>query len=190
MSNHDACFRLQKHGMRRTLSLLAYAALLMLARPGAGWGAGYKAPLPYPTMYDQLTVGMSWRQAYEITRAPELQREPADLEATDLLRLELVDRRCQAQLLRLHWYKGELHWVEYFQLDSAGVTYQERGDPDPIGEGLVRRLTDIARLYASHWEELTASIAQEGSPAVQAKAKQAADSLKRQLEELRHERQR
>lgn len=138
-------------------------------------------------MYDQLTVGASWRQAYEITRAPELQQEPADLEATDLLRLELIDRRCQVQLLRLHWYKGTLHWVEYYQLDQAGVTYQERGNPDPIGEGLVRRLTDIARLYASHWEALTASIAQEGSPALQAKAKQATERLKQQLEELRHE---
>jgi hypothetical protein len=78
--------------------------------------------------------------------------------------------------------------VEYFQLDSAGVAYQERGDPDPIGEGLVSRLANIARLYASHWEELTASVAQEGSPALQAKTKQVADSLKRQLDELRHER--
>lgn len=190
MRDHDARFRLQEHGMRRTLSLLAFFALLMFARPGDGRGADYKAPLPYPTMYDQLTVGTSWRQAHEITRAQELQREPADLDVTDLLRLELVDRRCQVQLLRLHWYKGELHWVEYFQLDSAGVTYQERGNPDPIGEGLVRRLTDIPRLYASHWEELTASIAQEGSPALQAKAKQVADSLKRQLDELRHEGQR
>ena len=174
--------------MQRTLLPLVLSALLMLVCPGVGWGADYKAPLPYTTMYDQLTVGMSWRQAYEITRATELQREPADLETTDLLRLEQANQRCQAQLLRLHWYKGALHWVESFQLDSGGVTYQERGDPDPIGEGLVRRLTDIAHLYASHWDELTASIAQEGSPALQAKTKQAVDSLKRQLEALRHER--
>lgn len=175
-------------GMKQPLAPFALYTLLLFTYPAVIWGADYKAPLPYATMYDQLTVGMSWRQAHEITRAPELQREPEDLEATDLLRLELVNRRCQTQLLRLHWYKGELHWVEYFQLDSAGVTYQERGNPDPIGEGLVRRLTDISHLYASHWEELTASIAQEGSPALQAKAKQAADSLKRRLEELRHER--
>jgi hypothetical protein len=175
--------------MKRTLLPLAFFAMLILACPRVGQAADYKAPLPYATMYDQLTVGMNWRQAYEITRAQELQREPADLEATDLLRLELVNRRCRTQLLRLHWYKEVLHWVEYFQLDSAGVTYQERGNPDPIGEGLVRRLTDISHLYASRLEELTASIAQEGSAALQAKAKQAADSLKRQLEELRHERQ-
>lgn len=174
--------------MKYTLLPLAFSALLMLSCPEVGRGADYNAPLPYVTMYDQLTVGMNWRQAYEITRAQELQQEPADLDTTDLLRLESVNRRCQAHLLRLHWYKGKLHWVEYFQLDSAGVTHQERGDPDPIGEGLVSRLTDIARLYASYWEELTASVAQEGSPALQAKTKQVADSLKRQLDELRHER--
>ncbi len=174
--------------MKRTFLPLAFSAMLMLACPGVSRAADYQAPLPYATMYDQLTVGMSWRQAHEITLAPELQREPADLEATDLLRMEMVNRRCQAQLLRLHWHKGDLHWVEYFQFDSTGVTYQERGNPDPIGEALVRRLTDISHLYASHWEELTASIAQEGSPALQAKAKQAADSLKQRLEELRHER--
>ena len=175
--------------MKRALLPLAFSAILMLACLEVSRAADYKAPLPYVTMYDQLTVGMSWRHAYEITRAPELQREPADLEATDLLRLDPVNRRCQAQLLRLHWYKGALHWVEHFQLDSAGVTYAERGNPDPIGEGLVRRLTDISRLYASHLEELTASITQEGSPALQAKTKQAVDSMKRRLEELRHERQ-
>jgi hypothetical protein len=48
----------------------------------------------------------------------------------------------------------------------------------------------MSRLYATHWEELTASIAQEGPPALQAKAKQAADGLKRRLEELHYERQR
>lgn len=177
-------------GMKRPFVSFALYACLLFIYPAVALSAEYKAPLPYITMYDQLTIGMSWRQAYEITKAAELQREPADLEATDLLRLEQVNRRCQAQLLRLHWYKGALHWVEYIQLDSAGVTYQERGNPDPIGEGMVRRLTDTAHLYASHWEELTASIAQEGSTALQAKAKQMADRLKRQLEELRHERQR
>ena len=175
-------------GMKRLLAPFAICACLLFTYPAVSRAADYKAPLLYGTMYDLLTVGMSWRHAYEITRAPELQREPADLEATDLLRLEPVNRRCQAQLLRLHWYKGALHWVEHFQLDSAGVTYHERGNPDPIGEGLVRRLTDISRLYASHLEELTASIAQEGSPALQAKTKQAVDSMKRRLEELRHER--
>ena len=190
MSDYDARFRSPEHEMKPTLLPLVLSALLVFACPGVGWCADYHAPLPYASMYNQLTVGMGWRQAYEITRAQELQREPTDLEATDLLRLEQVNRRCQAQLLRLHWYKGELHWVEYFQLDSGGVTYQDRGNPDPIGEGLVRRLTDIARLYASHWEALTASMTQEGSPALQAKAKQSADSLNRQLEALRHERQR
>lgn len=175
-------------GMKQLRAPFAICACLFFTYPAVTWAADYKAPLSYATMYDQLTVGMSWRQAYEITHAQELQQEPADLEATDLLRLEPVNRRCQAELLRLHWYKGTLHWVEHFQLGSAGVTYDERGNPDPIGEGLVRRLTDISRLYASQWEELTASIAQEGSPALQAKAKQAADGLKRQLEELRHER--
>lgn len=167
-----------------------FAALLLLAWAGIGWGAEYKAPLPYATMYDQLKVGMEWRQAHEVTRAPELEREPADFAATDLLRLEQVNRHCQVQLLRLHWYKGQLHWVEYFQLDPAGVTYQERGDPDPIAERLVRRLTDLSNLYASRWEELMESIALEGSPALQAKAKQAADHLKQRLEELRRETQR
>lgn len=168
----------------------ALGALVLFASTAVVWSADYKAPLPYTTMYEQLPIGLSWRQAYEITRAPELQREPADLESTDLLRLELVNRRCQAQLLRLHWYKGALHWVEHFQLDSTGVTYQERGDPDPLGERLVRQLTDIANLYTSHWAELMATIAREGSPALQAKAKQAADDLNRRLEELRHETQR
>lgn len=176
--------------MTRALLPFACFAMLMLACPGIGWSANYTGPLPYAAMYDQLTVGTTWRQAYEITRAQELQQEPADLEVTDLLRLEFGGRRCQAGLLRLHWYKGALHWVEYFHLDSTGVTYQERGNPDPIGDGLVRQLTDMSHLYAAHWEELTASIAQEGSPALQAKAKQAADSLKQRLEELRQERQR
>ncbi len=175
-------------GMKQLRAPFAICACLLFTYPAVTWAADYNAPLPYATMYDRLTVGMSWRQAYEITHAQELQREPADLEATDLLRLEPVNRQCHAQLLRLHWYKGTLHWVEHFQLGSAGVTYDERGNPDPIGEGLVRRLTDLSRLYASHLEELTASIAQEGSPALQAKTKQAEDSLKRQLEELRHER--
>jgi hypothetical protein len=176
-------------GMKRPFLPFTLCACLLFICPAVTLGANYKAPLPYAIMYDQLTIGTNWRQAYEITRAQELQQEPTDLEATDLLRLESVNRRCQAQLLRLHWYKGALHWVEYIQLDSAGVTYQERGNPDPIGEGMVRRLTDIAHLYASHWEELTASITQEGSAALQAKAKQMEDSLKRQVEELRHERQ-
>ncbi len=176
--------------MKRPLPNLAFTALISLACTGAVWGAEYQAPLPYATMYDQLKVGMAWRQAHEITRAQELEREPADFDATDLLRLEQVNRRCQVQLLRLHWYKGELHWVEYFQLDPAGVIYQERGDPDPIGEKLVRRLTDLSNLYASQWEALTESIALEGSPALQAKAKQAADDLKQRLEQLRREAQR
>ena len=169
---------------------IALAVLLWLASAGVGWGAQYTAPLPYTQMYDQLTVGMSRRQAHEITRAAELEREPADFEATDLLRLDQVNRRCQVQLLRLHWYKGQLHWVEYFQLDPAGVTYQERGDPDPIGERLVRRLTDLSNLYTSKWQEMMTSISLEGSPALQVKAKQAADELKRRLEELRRETQR
>ena len=166
------------------------AALLLFAWAGIGWGAEYKAPLLYATMYDQLKVGMGWREAHDVTRAPELEGEPADFVATDLLRLEQVGRRCQVQLLRLHWYKGQLHWVEYFQLDPAGVTYQERGDPDPIGERLVRRLTDLSNLYASRWEELMASIALEGSSALQTQAKRAADDLKQRLEEVRREMQR
>ncbi|MDD5558531.1 hypothetical protein [Candidatus Methylomirabilis sp.] len=174
--------------MKRSLAPFALSAYLCVTWAAVAWSGEYTAPLPYATMYDQLTIGMNWRRAYEITRATELQREPADFEATDLLQLELANRRCQAQLLRLHWYKGDLHWVEHFQLNSTGVTYQERGDPDPIGEGMVRRLTDISRLYASHWEELMTSIAQEGSPALQAKAKQVSDTLKRQLEEPHHER--
>ncbi|MBZ0159528.1 hypothetical protein [Candidatus Methylomirabilis sp.] len=175
-------------GMKQSLTLFAFCAYLLFTCPAVTWGADYKAPLPYAVMYDRLAIGMTRQQAYEITRAAELQREPADLETTDLLRSELVNRRCQAQILRLHWYKGALHWVEYIQLDSAGITYQERGDPDPIGERLVRRLTDIAHLYASHWEELAASIAHEGSPALQTKVEQMADNLKRRLEELRAER--
>ncbi|MBI3779641.1 MAG: hypothetical protein HY278_01040 [candidate division NC10 bacterium] len=176
--------------MKWGIPRIALAALLWLAFAGIGWGAEYSAPLPYTQMYDQLKVGMGWHQAHEITRAAELEREPADFEATDLLRLDQVNRRCQVQLLRLHWYKGELHWVERFQLDPAGVTYQERGDPDPIGERLVRRLTEVSNLYTSKWEEMMASIAVEGSPALQVKAKQAADDLKRRLEELRRETQR
>lgn len=174
--------------MKQPLVLVTLCTYLLLTYPAVTLGADYKAPLPYAVMYDQLSIGLNWRQAYDITRAAELQREPADLETTDLLRSEMVNRRCQAQILRLHWYKGALHWVEYIQLDSAGITYQERGDPDPIGERLVRRLTDIAHLYASHWEELAASIAHEGSPALQTKAEQMADNLKRRLEELRSER--
>jgi len=166
------------------------AALLLLAWAGIGWGAEYKAPLPYASMYDQLKVGMGWREAHGVTRAPELEREPADFVATDLLQLEQVGRRCQVQLLRLHWYKGQLHWMEYFQLDPAGVTYQERGDPDPIAERLIGRLTDFSNLYTSRWQELMASIALEGSPALQVKAKQATDELKQRLEELRRETQR
>jgi hypothetical protein len=138
-------------------------------------------------MYEELKVGMGWRQAHEITRAPELERQPADFDSTDLLRIDQVNRRCQVQLLRLHWYKGELHWVEYFQLDPGGVTYQERGDPDPIADRLVKRLTAVANLYASQWEELTASIAQEGSPALQAKVKQATENLKQRLGASPHE---
>ena len=175
--------------MKCSALYVAFAALLSLAQPGVGWGAEYRAPLPYAAMYDQLTVGIGWRQAHEITRAPELEREPSDLEATDLLRLELVNRRCQVQLLRLHWFKGALHWVEYFHLDPAGVTYQQRGDPDPIAERLVRRLTEVSNLYASAWEGFTSSVAAEGSPALQAKAKQATDELKRRMEELRGDRQ-
>jgi hypothetical protein len=141
-------------------------------------------------MFDQLKVGTGWREARDITKAPELEREPPDLEATDLLRLEVVNRRCQVQLLRLHWFKGSLHWIEYFQLDPAGVTYQQRGDPDPIAESLVKRLTEISSLYASAWEGLAGSVAMDGSPALQAKAKQATDELKRRLEGLRGDRQR
>ncbi|HZY30925.1 MAG TPA: hypothetical protein VFF86_04710 [Candidatus Methylomirabilis sp.] len=169
---------------------VSLVALLSLACAEIGWGAEYRAPLPYAAMYEQLTVGIGWRQAHEVTKAPELEREPSDFDATDLLRLEQVNRRCQVQLLRLHWYKGELHWVEYFQLDPAGVTYQQRGDPDPIGERLVRRLTTISSLYVSAWEGLTASVVLEGSPALQAKAKQATDELKRQMQALRGDRQR
>ena len=176
--------------MKCSALYVAFAALLSLAHAGIGWGAEYRAPLPYATMYDQLTVGIGWRQAHEITKAPELEREPSDLEATDLLRLELVNRRCQVQLLRLHWFKGALHWVEYFHLDPAGVTYQQRGDPDPIAEGLIRRLTEISHLYASAWEGFTSSVAAEGSPALQAQAKQATDELKRQMQALRGDRQR
>ncbi len=169
---------------------VALVTLLSLACAGVAWGAEYRAPLSYDSMYDRLEVGMGWRQAYEITRAQELEREPADFDSTDLLRLELVNRRCQAQLLRLHWYKGTLHWAEYFLLDPTGVTYRERGDPDPIGERLVRRLTDLSNLYTSHWEELTATIAKEGSPALQAKARQVTDDLKQRLEEVRRGTQR
>lgn len=176
--------------MKWCVTRVTLTALLSLACAGGAWGTEYTAPLPYVSMYEQLKVGIGWRQAHEITLAPELQHEPGDFEATDLLRFEQVNRRCQVQLLRLHWYKGELHWVEYFQLDPAGVTYQERGDPDPIGERLVRRLTELSNLYASHWEELTASIALEGSPALQAKARQAMDDLKQRLEELRQDKQR
>jgi hypothetical protein len=175
--------------MKRSVLYLAFAALFSLACGGIGWSAEYRAPLPYATMYDQLTVGTGWRQAHEITKAPELEREPSDLEATDVLRLELVNRRCQVQLLRMHWFKGELHWVEYFHLDPAGVTYQQRGDPDPIAERLIRRLTEISHLYASAWEGFTSSVAAEGSPALQGKAKQAMDELKRRMEELRGDRQ-
>ena len=169
---------------------VALVTLLSLACAGVPWAAEYSAPLSYDTMYDRLEVGMGWRQAYEITRALEVQREPADFDSTDLLRLEPVNRRCQAQLLRLHWYKGVLHWVEYFLLDSTGVTYRERGDPDPIGERLVRRLTDLSNLYTSHLEELMASIAVEGSPALQAKVRQVTDDLKQRLEDVRRETQR
>jgi len=176
--------------MKCSALYVAFAALLSLAHAGVGWGTEYRAPLPYAAMYDQLTVGIGWRQAHEITRAPELEREPSDLEATDLLRLELVNRRCQVQLLRLHWFKGALHRVEYFHLDPAGVTYQQRGDPDPIAERLVRRLTEISNLYASAWDGLAGFVAAEGSPALQAKAKQATDELKRRMEELRGDRQR
>ena len=176
--------------MKRPLSPVAFAALLSLACAGVGSGAEYHSPLPYATMYDQLKVGMDRRQAHEITRAPELEREPTDFEATDLLSLEVANRRCQAQLLRLHWYKGRLHRVEHFELNPAGVTYQERGDPDPIGEGVVKRLTDLLNLYTSQWNALAASIAVEGSPALQAKAKQATDELTRRLEELRRDTQR
>lgn len=175
--------------MKRSLAAFAlFCAYFLLTCSAVSWGSDYAAPLPYTVMYDQLTIGMSRQQAYEITRAPELQREPADLEATDLLRLESVNRRCLAQLLRLHWHKGQLHWIEYFRLNGEGVTYQERGNPDPIGEGVARQLIDTARLYASHWDELTAAIAQEGSPALQVKAKQVTDSLRRQLEAHREER--
>ena len=176
--------------MKCSALYVAFAALLSLAHAGVGWGAEYRAPLPYAAMYDQLTVGIGWRQAHEITRAPELEREPSDLEATDLLRLELVNRRCQVQLLRLHWFKGALHRVEYFHLDPAGVTYQQRGDPDPIAERLVGRLAEISNLYASAWDGLAGLVAAEGSPALQAKATQATDELKRRMEELRGDRQR
>lgn len=176
--------------MKRSALYVGFAALIFLARGGIGWGAEYRAPLPYATMYEQLTVGIGWRQAHEITKASELEREPPDLEATDLLRLEMVNRRCQVQLLRLHWFKGTLHWVEYFQLDPAGVTYQQRGDPDPLAESLVRRLTEISNLYASAWEGLAGSIAAEGSPALQAKTKQATDELRQRMDKLRGDRQR
>ncbi|GEM_PF-1960319 len=177
-------------GTQHSLRPVALCAFLLLACPAVILGADYKAPVPYTAMYNQLVVGLGWQQVYEITRATELQRAPADLDTTDLLQLESVNRRCQAQLIRLHWYEGKLHWVEYLQFDAGGVTYQERGNPDPIGERLVERLTGVARRYASHWEELTASIAREGSPALQAKAKRMADSLRQQLEESRDKRDR
>ncbi len=161
------------------------AVVLSLPCARLGWGAEYRAPLPYATMYDHLKVGMDRRQVHEITRAPQLERDPTDFEATDLLRLEPVNRRCQAQLLRLHWFKRRLHRFEHFQLDPGGVTYQARGDPDPIGEELVRRLSAVANLYTSQWEELLAAIAVEGSPALQAKARQATEELNRRLEGLR-----
>jgi hypothetical protein len=176
--------------MKRSAICIALAVLLSFAWHAIGWGAEYRAPLPYATMFDQLEVGIGWREAREITKAPELEREPPDLEATDLLRLEMVNRRCQVQLLRLHWFKGSLHWVEYFQLDPAGVTYQQRGDPDPIAESLVRRLTEISNLYASAWERLAGSVATQGSAALQAKAKQATEELRRRMEELRGGKQR
>lgn len=176
--------------MTRSALFVAFATFLSLACSGVGWGAEYRAPLPYATMFDQLKIGMDWHQAHEITRAPELEREPSDFEATDLLRLEPAMRHCRAQLLRLHWHKGRLHWLEHFELDSAGVTYQERGNPDPIAESLVGRLTEQVNLYTSQWKELTDVIAAEGSPALQAKAKQAVDDLSRRLEELRQATQR
>lgn len=176
--------------MKRPLSSIVLVALLSLMHTTAAWGAEYRAPIPYSHMYDQLKVGIDWRQAHAITRAPELEVAPEDFVATDLLLLELVNRRCQAKLLRLHWSRGTLHWVEHFQLDSTGVTYQERGNPDPIGDGLVKRLTETSNLYASRWDDLTASIALEGSPALQARAKELTEELKRRLEELRREAQR
>ncbi len=176
--------------MKRFLSSMAIAAVLSLTCAGTGGSAEYRAPIPYADMYEQLKVGIDWRQAHAITRAPELERPPEDFSATDLLLLELVGRRCQVKLLRLHWFRGMLHWVENFQLDSTGVTYQERGNPDPLGEGLMKRLTEISNLYASRWADLTASIELEGSPALQAKAKQLTEELKRRLEELRREAQR
>lgn len=167
------------------LILLILAAVALSAGTRAAWCGEYTAPLPFATMYDQLKVGMGWNQAHEITRAPELQREPSDFDVTDLLRLEQVSRRFQAHLLRLHWYKGALHWIEFFQLGPGGVAYQEQGDPDPIGDRLVKRLTALWNLYASQWEELTAAVAAEGSPALQAKVTQATEALKQRLEELR-----
>lgn len=171
----------------RSAILLVLAAFAVSAGVRAAWSGDYTAPLPYATMYDQLKVGMGWSQAYEITRAPELQRQPEDFDVTDLLRLEQVSRRCEAHLLRLHWHKGQLHWVEYFQLGQGGVLYRDHGDPDPIGNRLVKRLTALSSLYASQWEELTAAIALEGSPALQAKAKQATDTLTQRLDELRQD---
>ncbi|MGH7412088.1 MAG: hypothetical protein ACREJ6_13650 [Candidatus Methylomirabilis sp.] len=176
--------------MRSPVQIVAFAALLSLMSASVAGGAEYRSPLPYATMYDQLKVGMDRGQVHEITRATQLEREPTDFEATNLLRLEFVNRHCQAQLLRLHWFKGRLHRVEHFQLDPGGVTYQERGDPDPIGEGLVRRLTEVANLYTSQWEKLLAAIALEGSPALQAKAKQATEELNQRLEALRQATQR
>ena len=176
--------------MKSIVRSVALAVLLSLTSAGVGGGADYQAPFPYATMFDQLKVGMDRRQVHEITRATQLEREPTDFEATDLLRLELVNRRCQAQLLRLHWLKGRLYRVEHFHLDPAGVTYQERGDLDPIGEALVRRLTEVTNLYTSQWEELLAAIKVEGTPAIQAKANQATEELNRRLEGLRQETQR
>ena len=176
--------------MKRFLSSMVIAAVLSITWVTDGGGADYRAPMPYGDMYEQLKVGIDWRQAHAITRAPELDKPPEDFSATDLLLLELVGRRCQVKLLRLHWLRGMLHWVEYFQLDSTGVTYQERGNPDPLGEGLVKRLTEVSNLYASRWADLTASIELQGSPALQARARQLNEDLTRRLDDLRREAQR
>jgi hypothetical protein len=174
--------------MTRHIASVALLSLSLISFAREGSSAEYRAPLPFGDMYDRLQVGMGWRQAHEITRAPELEREPTDLEITDLLRLDFANRRCHAELVRLHWYKGRLHWIEHFQLEPTGVTYRDRGDPDPIGDALVRRLTETSAIYAAEWDRLTGLIAAEGPPSLRARVEQATNDLKRRLDALRQDR--
>jgi hypothetical protein len=171
--------------MNRFITVSSAVCLLLCTQTHSGWGGEYRPPLPFDVMYDRLKVGMDRVQAHEITRATELEREPADLHVTELLRLETVNRGCRAELLRLHWYKGRMHRIEHFQLDAAGIAYRERGDPDPVGEGLARRLTDLLSAYASGWHGLSALIEEDGPPALRAKAGLAAEKLQQRLDDLR-----